>query len=153
MWSSVIYLPAVEDVHERDGEHVRLLGASKVGDVSVQRNALRRSQLSFSTQHGSPATHLLSSTSLGNSQADTEDGVGAKLGLVGGAIEAVEELIDLGLVLDVDALLDQGRGNDSVDILDGLGDTLATPLGLVAVTELASLVLSCFTRLLLASSR
>lgn len=92
--------------------------------------------------------YLLGSTSLSNSQTDTEDGVGTELGLVGGAIELVKESVDLGLVLDIKVLLDQSRGNDSVDVLDGLGNALATPLGLVAISELASLVLSCLTRLL-----
>jgi hypothetical protein len=86
---------------------------------------------------------LLSSTGLGNGQADTENGVGTKLGLVGGSIEVDQELVNLGLVLDIDVLLDESRGDDLVDILDSLEDTLATPLGLVTVTELASLVLTC----------
>lgn len=88
-------------------------------------------------------SHLLSSASLGSSQADTEDGVGTELGLVGGPIEVVEELVNVGLVLDVEALLDQSGADDRVDVLDGLGDALAEPLGLVAVAELARLVLAC----------
>jgi len=91
---------------------------------------------------GLPEAYLLSSTSLGNSQADTEDGVGTELGLVGGAIKVDEELVNLGLVLDIDALLDQSRADDGVDVLDGLGDTLAKPLGLVAIAKLAGLVLT-----------
>lgn len=66
---------------------------------------------------------LLSSTSLGDSQADTQDGVGTQVVLVGGAIELVEELVDLGLVLDIQVLLDDGRANLLVDIGDGLQDT------------------------------
>lgn len=113
---------------------------------------------------------LLGSTGLSNGQTDTEDGVGTKLGLVGRAIELVQELVDLGLVLDVDVLLDESWSNDGVDVLDGLGDayallavpligimggrgrgegashTLSKPLGLVSVTELASLVLTCRSR-------
>lgn len=88
-------------------------------------------------------SHLLSGTSLGDSQADTKNGVGTVVGLVGGAIKLVEELVNLGLVLDIEALLDQSGANDGVDVLDGLGDTLAEPLGLVAVAELARLVLAC----------
>lgn len=87
-------------------------------------------------------THLLSGTSLGDSQADTQDSIGTELGLVGGAVKLVEESINLGLVLDIKALLDQSRGNDGVDVLDSLGDTLAVPLGLVAIAKLASLVLA-----------
>jgi hypothetical protein len=91
------------------------------------------------------SSYLLSRGGLGDSQAHAEDGVGAELGLVGGAIELDEELVDLGLVLDIDVLLDQGRADDRVDVLNGLGDTLATPLGRVAIAELASLVLTCPT--------
>ena len=117
-------LPAVEDVHEGNGKDIGLLGSGKVRDVGVQRNA------------------LLSSTSLGNSQGNTEDGVGTELGLVGSTIELVEESINSGLVLDINVLLDQSRSNDSVDVLNSLGNTLTTPLGLVAISELASLVLT-----------
>jgi hypothetical protein len=85
---------------------------------------------------------LLGSASLGDGQAHTEDGVGTKLGLVGGAIEVIEELVDLGLVLDVDVLLDDRGSDDLVDVLDSLENTLASPMGLVAVAELASLVLA-----------
>ena len=89
---------------------------------------------------------LLGGTSLGDGQADTEDGIGTEAGLVGGSVELNEELVDLGLVLDVDILLDQSRGDDLIDVLDGLEDTLAEPLGLVTVTELASFVLACSLR-------
>ena len=112
----------VQDVLEGNGEDVGLLGTGKVGDVDVERDT------------------LLSGSSLGNSQGDTEDGVGAKLGLVGGAIEVDEELVNLGLVLDVDVGLNQLRADDGVHVLDGLGDTLAGPLGLVTIAELDSLV-------------
>jgi hypothetical protein len=87
--------------------------------------------------------YLLSGTCLGNGQTDTEDGVGTELGLVGSTIKFVKECVDLGLVLDIDTLLDQGRGDDGVHILDGLGDTLTTPLLLVAIPKLARFVLSC----------
>lgn len=92
---------------------------------------------------------LLSSTGLGNGERDTKDGVGAELGLVGGAIEVDEEFVNLGLVLDVNVLLDESGADDLVHVLDGLENTLATPLGLVTIAELASLVLAC-RRLLLA---
>lgn len=86
--------------------------------------------------------HLLSSTGLGDGQRYTKDGVGTELGLVGGTIELVEESIDSGLVLDIEVLLNQSRGNDGVDVLNSLSDTLATPLRLVTISELASLVLA-----------
>jgi hypothetical protein len=88
-------------------------------------------------------TCLLSSTSLGNGQRDTKDGVGAQLGLVGGAIKLDEEVIDGLLVLDIDVLLDELGANDGVDVLNSLQDTLSAPLGLVSITELACLVLAC----------
>ena len=102
---------AVEDVLEGDGEDIGLLGSGKVGDVSVQWDA------------------LLSSTGLSNGQGDAEDGVGTEVGLVGGAIELEEELVDLGLVLDVDVLLDDGGANGLVDVLDGLEDTYTLSAG------------------------
>lgn len=87
---------------------------------------------------------LLGSTSLSNGQADAEDGVGAELGLVGSAVELEQDVVDGLLVLDVDVLLNQRGADDLVHVLDGLEDALAAPLGLVAIAELASLVLACF---------
>lgn len=95
----------VQDVLEGDGEDIGLLSTGEVGDVSVERDT------------------LLSSTSLGNSQADTEDGVGTKGLLVGRAVELVQELVNLGLVLNVEVLLDDRRSDLLVDVGDGLGDT------------------------------
>ena len=96
---------------------------------------------------------LLGGASLGDGQAHTQNGVGTELGLVGSAIEVVEELVDLGLVLDVDVLLDDRGSDDRVDVLDGLEDALAGPLGLVAVAELASLVLAYTTNTVSSRSR
>ena len=112
----------VEDVHEGNGEDVGLLGASEVGDVSVEGDT------------------LLGSGGLSDGHGDTEDGVGTELGLVGGAIKLVHEVVDGALVLDVKVLLDEGGTEDIVDVGDGLEDALAAPLALVAVTELAGLV-------------
>lgn len=108
--------------HTGYGEDVGLLGASQVGDVCVERDT------------------LLGSGGLCDGHGDTEDGVGAQVGLVCCAIELVEESVYGGLVLDVELLLDEGRGNGVVDVADSLGDTLATPLGLVAIAEFAGLV-------------
>jgi hypothetical protein len=105
-----------------NGQNVGLLGASQVGDVSVERDT------------------LLGGSGLSNGHGDTEDGVGAELSLVLGAIELVQESINGGLVLDVEGLLDQSGGNLVVDVGDSLGDTLATPLGLVTIAEFAGLV-------------
>lgn len=95
----------VQDVLEGNGQDVGLLGTGEVGDVSVERDT------------------LLGGSSLGNSQGDTEDGVGTKVTLVGGAVELVEELVDLGLVLDINVLLDESGANGLVDVLHGLEDT------------------------------
>lgn len=105
-----------------NGKDVGLLGASQVGDVSVERDT------------------LLSGSGLCNGHGDTEDGVGTQLLLVLGAIELVQEGVDSGLVLDVDSLLDESGGNGVVHVGDSLGDTLAAPLGLVSIAEFASLV-------------
>lgn len=86
--------------------------------------------------------YLLSCTSLGNGQRDTENGVGAQLALVCGSIKLVQELVNLWLVLDIEVLLDESRANDVVDVGHGLGDTLSEPLCLVSITELDSLVLT-----------
>jgi hypothetical protein len=104
------------------GKDVGLLGASQVGDVGVERDT------------------LLGSCGLCDGHGDTEDGVGTQLLLVLCAIELVQEGIDGGLVLDIDLLLDEGRGDGVVDVGDSLGDTLAAPLGLVAIAKLAGLV-------------
>lgn len=95
----------VQDVLEGNGQDEGLLGSGKVGDVSVEGNT------------------LLSGGSLGNGQRDTEDGVGTELALVGGTIELVQELVDLGLLLNIEVLLDEGGANDVVDVLDGIEDT------------------------------
>ena len=95
----------VQDVLEGNGQDEGLLGSGKVGDVSVEGNT------------------LLSGGSLGNGEGNTEDGVGTELALVGGSIKLVQELVNLGLVLNVEVLLDEGRANDVVDVLDGVEDT------------------------------
>jgi len=95
----------VEDVLEGNGQDVGLLGAGEVGNVNVERNT------------------LLSSGGLGHSQGDTQDGVGTEVGLVGSSIELVEELVNLRLVLNINALLDESGANGLVDVLHGLEDT------------------------------
>jgi hypothetical protein len=96
----------VQDVLERNGKNIWLLGSGKVRNVSVERNT------------------LFSSTSFGNGQGDTKDGVGTEVGLVGCAVELDKELVNLALVLDVDVLLNDGGSNGLVDVGDGLEDTL-----------------------------
>ena len=109
---------AVEDVHHRHREHVRVRAA----DVAEQRQAGRlRGRL-------------------GHGQADAEDGVGAELGLVRGAVQVEQRVVDQPLLVDVvpDDLL--------VDVLqdggDRLLDTLAAVPGLVAVPQLDGLELT-----------
>ena len=107
---------------EGNGQDIGLLGASQVGDVCVKRHS------------------LLGSGGLCNCHGDTENGVGTELLLVLGSVELVQEGVDSRLVLDINFLLDQSRGNGVVDVGDSLGDALATPFGLVSIAELASLV-------------
>ena len=54
--------------------------------------------------------------------------------LLGGAVQLDEELVDVGLIQDVQA--DEGLGDVMVDILHGLGGTLAQVTGRVAIPEL-----------------
>src|SRR3569833_237599 len=98
-------------------------------------------------------TNLGGGTSLSNSQTAAQDGIGAQLGLVRGAVELDQELINLTLVLDIEVLLDQGGPDDLVHVLDGLQDTLAAPLGLVAIAKLAGLMLTCWAVLAPAERR
>ena len=68
-------------------------------------------------------THLVSGTGLRDGHGDTEDGVGSELALVVGSVELDEEVIDLLLRGDRDLGVNQSRGDDGVDVLDGLGNT------------------------------
>ena len=87
-------------------------------------------------------TYLRRSTGLGRGKTDAENGIGAELLLVGAAVRVVQQLVDGGLVLDVEAGLDEGRAQDVVDVGDGLGHAFAAPLGLVLVAQLVGLVLA-----------
>ena len=66
---------------------------------------------------------LLSSSSGGNGDRNTKDGVRAKLALVGGTVKLDEEVIDLLLLGDLEASLEKFRSNDVVDVGDSLADT------------------------------
>jgi hypothetical protein len=88
------------------------------------------------------ATYLLSGSSLGNSQTDTEDSVGTQLSLVWSSIELDQELVDLWLVLNIDVFLDESRANDIVDVGNSFCNTFASPFGLISIAELNSLVLA-----------
>lgn len=88
-------------------------------------------------------SHLLSSCSLGNSQRDTKNGICTELSLVWSSIKLDQEIVNLGLVLNVNVLLDERWANDVVDVCNSLENTLSSPLGLVTVAELDCLVLTC----------
>jgi hypothetical protein len=66
---------------------------------------------------------LLNGSSLSDSNADAENGVGSELTLVRGTVELDEEVIDVLLSGDLKARLDQFRSNNVVDIGDGLQNT------------------------------
>ena len=68
-------------------------------------------------------THLLCSSSLSNSQRDTQDGISTKLSLVGSVVKLFQERIDSGLVSNIEVLLNESRSNDVVDIGNSLSDT------------------------------
>ena len=112
---------AVENVHEGHRENVGLLGAGKIGDVGVKGNALK--SVSRLSSVLNLEDYLLSSSGLCNGHGNTKDSIGAKLGLVCGAIELVQKSVDLCLVLDIDTSLDELRSDDVVDIGDSLGNT------------------------------
>lgn len=106
---------AVEDVHHRDRQHV----AVRAADVAEQVEA---GGLGGGLRHR---------------EGHAEDGVGAEVGLVRGAVELDELLVDealvVGLVADeglVDLVVDEGHG-----LLDALAEVTVT-----AVTQLVGLV-------------
>ncbi len=107
---------AVQDVHHRHGQ---LLGVD-AADVVVQRQA-----------------HALRG-GLGAGQGHAEDGVGAQLGLVRGAVQFDELLVNGGLIEHV--LADEGVRDLGVDVLHGSQNALAVVAALVAVTQFAGLV-------------
>ena len=106
---------AVEDVHHRHGQ---LLGVD-AADIAVQAGAQALGRR------------------LGAGQGRAQDGVGTQAGLVGGAVQVDQGLVDGGLIQDIHA--DQALGDLGVDVLHSLFHALAVVAGLVAVTQLASL--------------
>jgi len=66
---------------------------------------------------------LITSSSLGNSERDTEDGVSTELTLVGGTIELDEKLINSLLFGNGDLGINELRANDIVNIGNSLEDT------------------------------
>src|SRR5699024_2449534 len=107
--------PAVEDVHHRDRQDVRV----RTADVLVQRDpgGIRRGA--------------------GHGQRDAEDGVRAERALVRGAVELEHRGVDRALLLDVHAQdLRLDVGDDGAHRVE---DALAQVAGLVAVTTLDGL--------------
>ena len=68
-------------------------------------------------------THLLGGAGLGDRERDTEDGVGAEVGLVLGAVQREQKVVNLLLLGDVKVLGDQRRRDDRVDVGHGLAHT------------------------------
>jgi hypothetical protein len=92
---------AVEDVHHRDGEHVR----ERPAEVAVQRQAgvgSRRAR--GGERHG-------------------QDGVGAEVALVGGAVEVEHRVVHGDLVAGGEPL--EPRADQVVHVLHGLEYALA----------------------------
>lgn len=95
-----------------------------------------------SSFHSCHVSYLLSSTCFGNSQTDTKDGIGTKLGLIWGSIKINEKLVNSWLVLDIDLGLNDLGTDDGVDVVYSFRNTLSTPLALVTIAEFACLVLT-----------
>ena len=115
---------AVNDVKGGHGHH-DLLDAGQVGDVTVEGHV------------------LVGGSGLAHGHGHAEDGVGAEVVLVLGAVEVEHDLVDLSLVDGVEVLADELGGDGLVDVLDGLEDALAVPFGLVLVAELEGLINTC----------
>lgn len=111
---------AVDDVEGGNGE-LGLGVAGELGDVLPEGDA------------------LFGGAGLADGEGDGEDGVGAELALVLGAVELLDHVVvDVGL-LDGVAALERGR-DYGVDVVDRLAYALAHEDGLVAVAQLDRLV-------------
>ena len=107
---------AVEDVHHGHGQDLGV-GAA---DIVVQGGAQGLGRR------------------LGAGQGSAQNGVGAQLGLVGGAVQLDEGLVDGGLIQHIHA--HQALGDVGVHVLHGGEHALAQVTALVAVAELAGLI-------------
>src|SRR3954463_4427555 len=102
---------AIDDVHHRHRQETR----GGAADVTVQRHVERvRGRLGAGERHA-------------------EDGGGAQPALVRRAVEVDHDLVELGLLLDIEAA--QRLEDLAVDGADCLGDALAEIAGLVAVAQ------------------
>ena len=84
--------------------------------------------LDLRTQSQVKKIYLLGSGSLGDGQTDTENSIGTQFALVWGTIKAVQEFINLRLILDINVLLDERRADNVVNVGNSLGNTLSAPL-------------------------
>ena len=96
---------AVDDVERRARQDVRRLDAGEVREVLVEGDA------------------LLGGAGIGDGNGDAENGVGAELALIGAAVELDQEVVDLLLLRDLEARLDQLGRDRLVDVRDGLEHT------------------------------
>lgn len=90
----------------------------------------RGAEVSRAASERRVCAHLLGGSSLGDSHRDTQDGVGAKLALVGRAVELDHPLVNLSLRRDGEAGLDEGRADNVVHVGDSLLDACAGSHGL-----------------------
>ncbi len=112
-------LAAVDDVHHRHRHGVLARRAVEVGDVRVERQV------------------LVLSSGLGGGEGHGEDGVGAQLGLVLGAVQLDHRAVQRLLVGRV--LAQQQIANRAVDVADRLQHALAHVTALVAIAQLQRL--------------
>ena len=108
----------IDDIHHRNGQSVSV----RATDIAIQGDV-----------------ESLGS-GLGNSQADTQDGVSAQFALGGSTIQLQHLHIDSTLVEHAITL--QRGSDDGVYVLHSLQHALAAIAVLVAVTKLQSLVLA-----------
>jgi len=109
----------VDNVEARKRKH-ELLVARELSNIAVEGKTLE----------GGGGT--------ADAHGDTEDGVGTELALVGGTVDINHHLIDLSLLGDIHA--DELGGEDGVDVVNSLENTLAHVDGLIAITKLTSLI-------------
>ncbi len=110
---------AIENVEHRGGQDAGVYAA----EVTVER------QLQ-GLGHGAAGGH-----------GDSENGVGAQLGLVRRAVQGNHGLVDQALVGGVHAL--QFGSNHGFNVFDGLQYALAPEVGFVAVAQFHGLMLAC----------
>ncbi len=124
--------PTIENVLERNWQDVWLLRPRKVGHMHIEWYFL--SDLRLVRLWQLKTTHLLGSTSLSDAQAHAKNGIGTQVRLILGVVQLDEEVIDGLLVFHIQIGIDHLRCDELVDVLDGLQDTFAAPLGLVAIS-------------------